>query len=71
MRNGDGEVALQSERAPWTTHEFIAFWNSVAGLVCVWAEFSALPRATPFTDSSAQVALQRCPILCVGSGEYR
>ena len=71
MRNVDDEAALQSGRSPWTTHEFIAFWNSVAGMVRVWAGQITLPRATPFTDSSAQVALQRCPILCAGSGEYR
>jgi len=39
----DGEALLQSERSPWTTHEFIAFWNSVAGMVRVRAGLSALP----------------------------
>ena len=41
--NGDGEAALQSERSPRTTHEFIAFWNSVAGMVRVRAGRKTLP----------------------------
>jgi hypothetical protein len=52
--------------SPPCTIEFIAFWNNVAVKARVWAGFRTLPRATPLTDISARVALQRCPILCTG-----
>ena len=51
--------------------KFIAFWNNVAVRISGLGRVRTLPSATPFTDISAQVALQRCPILCTGGSEYR
>ena len=52
--------------SPPCTIEFIAFRNNVAVKAGAWAGYGTLPRATPLTGVSAQVALQRCPILCTG-----
>ena len=51
--------------------KFVAFWNSVAVRKSGLGRVRTLPSATPFTGISAQVALQRCPILCTGGSEYR
>jgi hypothetical protein len=61
--------AIGLEVSRRTPHEFIAYWNNVAGMERVWAEQVTLPRATSFADNCARVALQRCPILRTGDSQ--